>query len=51
MNKYGLSRDATTGEIKRGSNTAGITDTQWGDFIKKRNQIVGRFEKMIDHQS
>ena len=47
MNKYGLSRDATSGEIKRGSNTAGITDTQWSDFLKKRNEIAGRFGRMI----
>ena len=47
MNKYGLSRDATSGEIKRGSNAAGITDTQWNDFIKKRNEIATRFERMI----
>jgi hypothetical protein len=46
MNKYGLSR-GEGGHIKRGSNTAGITDTQWSAFLTKRNEIDARFKKMI----
>ena len=45
MNKYGLSR-GEGGHIKRTSNTD-ITDTQWSDFIKKRNEIATRFGRMI----
>ena len=45
MNKYGLSRNDQN-QIKRSSNVD-ITDTQWSDFLKKRNEIAARFEKMI----
>ena len=45
MNKYGLSRNDQN-QIKRSSNVD-ITDTDWNNFIKKRNEIAARFEKMI----
>ena len=49
MNKYGLSRNDKN-QIKRSSNVD-ITDTDWNDFIKKRNEIAARFEKMITKPS
>ena len=49
MKKHGLSRGDDK-KITRESNP-NISDTDWDSFIKKRNQIAGRFERMIDHQS
>ena len=49
MKKYGLSRNDKN-QIKRSSNAA-ITNKQWSDFLKKRNSIAARFEKMIKKPS
>jgi len=48
MNKYNLSRGGTSGAIQRSTD---ISDADWGDFVTKRNEIAGRFERMIGHQS
>ena len=49
MKKWNLKRG--TGENKAIQRSADISDADWGDFVKKRNEIAGRFERMIGHQS
>ena len=46
MNKYNLKRGGDKNAIQRSTD---ISDADWAAFVKKRNQIAGRFEKMIGH--
>ena len=46
MKKYNLKRGGDKNAIQRSTD---ISDADWADFVKKRNQIASRFEKMIGH--
>jgi len=46
MKKWNLKRGGDKNAIQR---SADISDKDWGDFVKKRNSIASRFEKMIGH--
>ena len=47
MKKWNLQRGGANNAIQRSTD---ISDADWGDFVKKRDEIAGRFERMIGHQ-